>query len=252
MYTLGKHAILTINAMVDSVFDLFTTAVLGPSAVPHKFLFIGHDPAKSLPGLFDSSALIHGHQPNESIKNQLISVSLNYINATKEKAKAQIINEIQASLATASNKNLDEAAFIKQATNTLETIWDGLKDDVKRIVAAEANTAKNFSIMDGIIKINAGKGINDPVIYFITPIDKDLCDECARLHLLKDRVTPRCWYLSEVGMGYHKKGDPTPKMSGLHPYCRGTVTGLLNGYGFVGGSLKYISKDWSEIEHQRR
>lgn len=36
---------------------------------------------------------------------------------------------------------------------------------------------------------------------------------------MPDGITPRLWKLSEVGSGYHRKGDESPKLGGLHPNC---------------------------------
>ena len=38
--------------------------------------------------------------------------------------------------------------------------------------------------------------------------------------MLPDGITPRVWKMSEMGSGYHKKGDSSPKIGGLHPRCR--------------------------------
>jgi len=81
--------------------------------------------------------------------------------------------------------------------------------------------------------------------------DKDLCPECARLHLLEDGVTPRVWLLSDVGHAYHKRGEPNPKMGGLHPHCRCSMVTLMPGYGFVAGRVGYIAKGHDQLEHQK-
>lgn len=77
------------------------------------------------------------------------------------------------------------------------------------------------------------------------------CSECKKLHLLPDEQTPRVWKMSEVGAGYHKKGDPAPKVGGLHPHDRCTIQTLPPGYGFEGGRITYIGKDHDEFAKQR-
>ena len=70
--------------------------------------------------------------------------------------------------------------------------------------------------------------------------------------MLPDGVTPRVWKLSEVGAGYHKKGDLNPKIAGLHPHCRCCLTSLLNGFGFnSSGMVTYIGKGHDEFAKQR-
>jgi hypothetical protein len=94
--------------------------------------------------------------------------------------------------------------------------------------------------------------IDDPVVYWVIVRDEHVCGECVRLHMLPDGVTPRCWYLSEVGHGYHKKGQDNPKVGGLHPHCRCSMVTLLPGYGFsASGNVAFISLNHDEVARQR-
>ena len=77
------------------------------------------------------------------------------------------------------------------------------------------------------------------------------CSECARLHLMPDGITPRVWKVSEVTFGYHVKGENSPKFGGLHPNERCTPVGLSAGYGFQGGSLRWIAEAYDEWKKQR-
>jgi hypothetical protein len=114
----------------------------------------------------------------------------------------------------------------------LDDVMKEMATHVEAIVDTEASNARNVSLMDGIVRINAARGIDDPVVYFVVVRDNVTCDECIKLHLLKDKRTPRVWKLSEVGQGYHKRGDDHPKIGGLHPHCRCTMVTLLPGFGF--------------------
>jgi hypothetical protein len=74
---------------------------------------------------------------------------------------------------------------------------------------------------------------------------------CRRLHLLDNGKTPRVYKLSEVGHGYHKKGQDDPKLGGLHPHCRCTLVTLMPGFGFdKAGMVKYISRTHDEWAKQ--
>jgi len=71
------------------------------------------------------------------------------------------------------------------------------------------------------------------------------CNECKKLHLMDDMTTPRVWKLSDLGHGYHKRGEESPKVNGLHPACRCTLTMLTPGFGFSDqGKIK-----WVKLEH---
>jgi hypothetical protein len=117
----------------------------------------------------------------------------------------------------------------------LDDVMKEMGTHVEAIVDTEASNARNVSLMDGIVRINAVRGIDDPVVYFVVVRDNVTCPECIKLHLLEDKRTPRVWKLSEVGQGYHKRGDDHPKIGGLHPHCRCTMVTLLPGFGFKGG-----------------
>ena len=123
---------------------------------------------------------------------------------------------------------------------------------MKRIVETEATHTRNVGVLEGISRVNAAAGIEDAHIFFVVVRDSDLCSECKRLHLMEDGKTPRLYRLSEVGAGYHKKGQDDPKIGGLHPNCRCSITTLMPGYGFnSAGLVVYKSRGWDELKHQR-
>ena len=96
-------------------------------------------------------------------------------------------------------------------------------------------------------------GDEDPVVYFVTVRDEHLCAECRRLHLMEDGSTPRLWRSSEVGHAYHKRGDPDPKVHGLHPHCRCTPVSLAPGYGFdAAGRPTFVRLGHDALAEQRR
>jgi hypothetical protein len=47
------------------------------------------------------------------------------------------------------------------------------EDGVKRILDTEASNARNMGSLDGIIKVNAFSGIEDPIVYFVVVRDND-------------------------------------------------------------------------------
>ncbi len=81
--------------------------------------------------------------------------------------------------------------------------------------------------------------------------DGVLCEECIRLHLMPDKITPRLWYLSEVDHGYHQHGDDRPSISGEHPNCRCVLTTLVPGFGFRSGEIIWVKAGHQEIDVQR-
>jgi hypothetical protein len=133
----------------------------------------------------------------------------------------------------------------------LAGLWGKVTADVTRIVDTEATGARNLGTAEGIVKVAASAGESDPNVFFVVVRDLALCDECERLHLLKDSPVPRVWKLSQIASGYHKRGDASPSMGGLHPHCRCTLAYLSRGYGFDGdGGVKFIAFDHDEFARQ--
>jgi hypothetical protein len=134
----------------------------------------------------------------------------------------------------------------------MHTLWDSIRSSVERVVETENEHAKTIGIKEGIDQINASFGIDDPVVCFVPTGDDYVCDECRRLHLLPDGVTPRVWRSSEVESGYHKRGVDRPSWQLLHPHCRCALATVLKGFGFdKGGKVTFISNDHDELAYQR-
>lgn len=245
---IGPRAVRHIEDAVDLAFDRAKARMLGPWAVK-KRIGVGFIRELSLPGLFEAAAREEGYRPDLPTLTQLLRIAAGYIDATREQTKARTVKSVTAFL---------HEAHIQGVKTDLRTVLGGALTDVfgeavvsmRRIIDTEANNVKNVGILDGIIRINAASGVDDPVVYWVSVNDASRCDECTRLHTI-DGNTPRLWRLSEVGHGYHKKGEPNPKMGGLHPNCRCTMASLMTGYGFVGGRIAYIGRDHDEFKKQR-
>lgn len=249
--TLGPRQIMTIHKAVDRVFDNAKARFLGPDFVA-KRLYIGYTRHFSLPGLFEAANREEGVAADLKVLHQLLKVAETYLDASREKTKAKVVSTVQAFISNAHHQDQEEVDIRTVLGGQLADVYTETVSHVRQIAEAEANHTKNLGVLDGIVRINTAMGIDDPMVYFVVVNDKDLCPECKRLHLLDDGLTPRVWYLSEVGHQYHKRGDPQPKMAGLHPHCRCSMVTLMPGYGFVAGRVSYIAKDHNELENQRK
>lgn len=220
---LSKRAIKRIKQAVDGLFTRAKIRLLGSPRGDKKIVFnfrndVSHREDLSLPGVYDKASHLEGVKPNKKIKDNLMTVAEGYLDAHREKAKVEIVNNVQNYLAEAELKGVDtdvETVLAGELYDTLGKVSRG----VHEIHATEMNRAKNLSSVDAIVKVNAASGIDEPIVFFVVVRDGNACGECMRLHLLEDGVTPRVWKLSEVGHKYHKRGDETPKMAGLHPHC---------------------------------
>lgn len=245
-YRLSKSGIKKINDAIEALYERAKARIIGPHSMP-KGVEIRVRPDLSLTGIFHAAAQADGAAAEKDVLDGIVKIAEAYIDAAKEKVKAQTIHVVQSTLRA--NPNTDLRTVLN---GHLSEVWDSATTAMQTIVAAESNTAKNVGSLEGITKANAFQGVSDPVVFFVVVKDGALCSECRRLHLMPDGVTPRLWYMSEVGSGYHKKGDATPKIAGLHPHCRCALSTLMPGYGFDSiGHVTYVANGHSEIEKQR-
>lgn len=247
---LSPNAIRLIHRSIDALFDKAKARYLGPQVLP-KRLYVGFNPALSLPGIFASAAREERAIPDKKVLQVIIENAGQYLDSYRASAKAQIVKGVESFLQEAVHKGVVTDVETVLGGHLADT-WTKIGTDVKRLIDTEATGARNLGTLEGIEAVNEAEGIKDPVVYWVVVRDKSLCSECRRLHLADDGVTPRLWRLSEVGHGYHKKGEANPKISGLHPHCRCTMVTLMRGYGFdSSGMVRFISPDHDEFKRQR-
>jgi hypothetical protein len=242
-----------IETEIDKVFDDAKARFLGKTAAGKRMMFsIIKD--LTLPAVFENAAVDEGGVPEIATLNSIIVVANNYLESAKSKAKAEVVAKIQAFVDQSKFSEENETVLRKEITDSLVETWKTVTTNLETIVDAETQKTKNISLLDGIVRMNAVQEVNDPVVFWIvTRMGKNHpCDECAEIHLMGDRITPRLWKMSEVSYGYHVRGDDSPCVSGLHPHCMCTLTTLLPGYGFTaGGRVTYIKDGHDELSAQR-
>ena len=248
---LGPAAVRLIETAVSKLFERIREHTLGDKHPTGKKLFIAYKPELTLKGIFLAGASEEGVRPNEDLLKTLLKISGSYLDAAEAKAKAKTVQAVQSFLIDAGNRGVKTDLKTVLGGKLYEIMGEAQRD-VKRIMETESTVVRNTSIMDGIVRSNAAAGVDDPTIFFVTVRDQHRCDECTRLHIQPDGITPRVWKLSEVPAVYHKRGDPTPKIGGLHPHCRCVLTTLMPGYGFNGaGRVQYKSPGYDEFKVQR-
>jgi hypothetical protein len=246
--SLPRAAIKKIHAAVDRVFDRAIQRFLARPPVD-KRIYLAVKPRVTLASLFEAASTEERVRADKGILATLLDIAESFIDSQRHSTKAQVVKSVEAWL----NKPGVDTNVETVLGGELAGVFGKATDGMKRIVAAESNNAKNTGTLDGIIRVNAASNIDDPVVYFVVVRDDDLCEECRRLHLDDDGVTPRLYRLSELGHGYHKKGEENPKVGGLHPFCRCGLITLMPGYGFnAKGMITYIKPDHDELAGQRK
>jgi hypothetical protein len=240
-----------INSVVENLFDRMALNLLGdiPELKNRKVAFFSTSPNLGLANLFVQVLNRNPSQLEADILKGLLTTAHTYLESLKNKTKASIETEIDAYI---KDKNTKKEPISELDVH--KSILEGLikaKNHIKTIADTESTKTRNIAQTMQITRVAADMNVSDPNVMFICVHDNKLCEECERLHLMEDKKTPRVWKLSELGYGYHKKGDPNPKVGGLHPNERCTLTFLAPGYGFVRGKVSYISPDHDEYVKQR-
>jgi hypothetical protein len=224
-FFLGKQAIKAIHSAVDALFKRAKVRLLGRSYQPKQLVIssnsgpVGYRRDLSIPGIFEMSSQAEGMKPRDDLREQIVATAEAYMDATQAKAKAQVVNAVNAFITDAehSGKTVDPKVVLG---GELAEVMRKVTSDVKRIAATETTRTRNLGTVDAISKINTMIGVSDPTVAFIVIRDGLACEECVRIHLMPDKTTPRVWKLSEVSAGYHKRGEDRPCISELHPHGR--------------------------------
>lgn len=248
---LGPASVKLIELAVSKLFARIREQTFGDRHPYGKKLYIAYKPELTLKGIFDAAASEEGVKPSEDVFKTLLKISSAYLDAAEAKTTAKTVQAVQAFLQEAASGGVKTDLQTVLGGKLYEVMGDVTRD-VKRIMETESTVIRNTSIMDGIVRTNAAAGVSDPTVFFVTVRDSSRCPECTRLHVQPDGVTPRVWKLSEVGSGYHKRGDNFPKIAGLHPHCRCVLTTLMPGFGFdAAGKVTYKVPGYDEFSVQR-
>ncbi len=253
MKGLSLKAFEAIERMIKNRFDSISMRFLGLIPEKSKTKQIVFSTSKdSIVSLFLQA--LGTKEPNtieEQTLKTMMRVSSGYLDALRDRSTAKIMNEVNSHAIAQSFKN--QPVSVKQVDAIINKEMSKAGNNLKMIVNSESNKAANTGTALQISKIAEEKGEEDPTVFFIVVKDEVTGPEEWVLHLLPDRVTPRLWKLSEIGAGYHKVGDPNPKLPGLHPNCRCKLTYLAKGWGFnEAGKVKFIGLDHDEFIRQRK
>lgn len=249
-YGLSKTGRKMVEEAVDELMDKALARFIGHHALD-KRIIVGVRPELTLPGIFFGANAEERTRPDEEVLAHLESVAKGYLDAVRAHMKPRVVKAVDSWLKDAASQG------IKTTPRTvlqgeLAQVYKKVASDLERIVDTESTNASNMGVLDGIERVNRSLGIDDPTVYFVVVRDTSLCEECRRLHLLDNEITPRVWKLSEISHAYHKAGEPTPSIGGLHPHCRCSLMTLMPGYGFgKDGMVKFISPEHDEFKAQR-
>lgn len=251
MYGISSSGKEAIELAVSKMFDVLAYKLLGNiPKLKNKSPFFSSSPIMSLAHIFIQA--LGNKEPNHFEKDVLrgiLNSSYGYIEGLKNKTSSSVVESVDSLVREA--KIRGERVNSTQITELISEKMEKAKSEIKLIAEAETTKTRNLGHTMDIADKASKDGIEDPTVFFIVVRDGLLCNECKKLHMMPDEVTPRCWKLSELSMNWHKRGEDRPSVSGEHPHCRCGPAYLAPGWGFKNGFVSFISEDHDEYKEQR-
>jgi hypothetical protein len=209
-----------LGKVLDDLFDDMALKLLGqiPKYRGAKSIIFSTKPNETLAHLFVQSLGDKYPLPKEQeAMKSLVMNAEDYIESLRSKTKAKVIGGLDTFVMERRAKNIP----IQPQDIHKKIILDlqSAGKQMKTIAAAETTKARNMGNAMDIAKIGQKTADPDPTVVFLTMKDNITCAECKRVHILPDGITPRPFKLSEVKYDYHKKGEDSPSVCGLHPHC---------------------------------
>lgn len=251
MYGISSSGKEAIEIAISKMFDSLAYKLLGNiPKLRNKSPFFGSSPKMSLAHIFIEA--LGGKEPNHFEKDALRSIlnsSYGYIESLKHKTSSNVVEAVDALVKEA--KTGRGYVSSGEVANTIAVEMEKARSHMKLIAEAETTKSRNMGHTMEIAGNAKNQGIEDPTVFFIIVRDNVTCSECLRLHMMPDGVIPRVWKLSELSMGWHKRGEDHPSACSLHPGCRCSLSQLSPGWGFKNGFVSFISLDYDEYAVQR-
>jgi hypothetical protein len=191
-------------------------------------------------------------KPEEDALKSLLMIADSYVNALKERTKAQVLHDVNAYVSDrrADNKPINTG----QVRKIFDEKMDKAKTHFEVIASSESKTAKNVGTALKITKINETMGVSRPVVFYNVTLDDKTAEEPEKnIHLITGTKIPRLWYLDELSGEYWKKGMKVASIHGGHPNCRCILSTLAPGWGFSDdGKIKWVGIGYNGLEEQRK
>lgn len=251
MYGLSSSGKDAIAIAVDKMFDQLAYNLLGNiPKLRDRSPFFSSAPKFSLANIFIQA--IGGKEPNifeKEVLKGILNSSFRFIEGLKHKTSSNIVESVDALVKEAKIKN----GYVGTAeiASVMAQEMDKARGHMKLIAEAETTKTRNMGYAMEIADKSEKQGVEDPTVFFIIVRDGKACKECIRLHMLPDGNTPKVYKMSELSMGYHKRGEDRPSACGEHPFCRCSLSQLSPGWGFKNGFVSFISLDYDEYTEQR-
>jgi len=184
------------------------------------------NPLETLEGVYNYTFnMLYGPGANPSKKRSrvLSEIAGNYLEAERLKT----INKVMM--------GIDKASNFEEVKEEISKYIDKATSHVNTIVNTEIRQVQANAEREGIEKLGASIGVDDPIVCKLGVLDKKLCHSCKSLWHSEDNVkVPKVYKMSELEDGYnsdHK--NPKPTIGPTHPHCFDKETQVLTQRGWV-------------------
>ena len=220
MFGISSASKEAINKVVEDIFDRIALQFIGdiPKLKYKKLLLISHEPHFGLANLFIQAMANKAPNPIEAdALKSLLESSHGYIEALKNRTRSNITERIDGAVKEAQLRKEKVTEETVQALMAEEL--NKAKAHLRAITESESTKLRNVGALMDISRVSSSIGDPDPNVFFVVVKDGKTCNECLKIHLEPNQVTPRVWKLSELKQSYHKRGEEFPSAFGLHPHC---------------------------------
>lgn len=202
------------------------------------------NPMDTLEGVYNYTyhMMYNGISSNKVKRPKVLAkITGNYIEAERLKT----INRIMM--------GIEQSGTFEEAKTQLDEHIEKATNYVGMLIATEVRNVQVQAERDGIEKLGASIGVEDPTVCKLGVIDGKLCPVCTSLWHSDDNIRiPRVYRLSELKEGYSTHKNPIATFFASHPRCRHVLTMIPPNYGFTSnGNIEFKSFGWDEYEHQR-
>lgn len=241
----------SISRLIEQLFDRAALRLLGnvPKLQHKRTYLVGFEQTPSLANIFvQAMGNKYLNHTEQDVLKGILDGTYSYVDILKNKTTNDIIQQLEglAREARISNTQIPK----EELDSVIKVGLDKARSHLETIAGTEGTKSRNLgSAMD----ITRDASEKDPVVGFAVLKDKSTCEECIRVNLMDDGITPRLYRMSELSAGYFKRGDKVPSLLGQHPNCRCTLINVPKDWGFdPSGHITFIAIGHSEINKQRK
>lgn len=238
-----------IEKVINDLFYGLKARMLGRFFTGPRIYFelIGaQNPLDTLEGIYNYTYTMlygPGARPTTKRAKELSKITGNYIEAERLKT----INKIMV--------GIEKADSFEDVKDEIDKHVEKATNYIKTLVTTEVRQVQANAEREGIEKLGASIGVEDPTVCKLGVIDNKLCPVCVSLWHSDDNIQiPKVYKMSELKDGYNEnKKKPIPTIAPSHPHCRHVLTMVPPNFGFSPtGAIQFKGFGYDVYAEQRK